>query len=125
MNNLLYGIQSKNFMKEDEFRLFFDDGLIFLNEVIYFTPDMQRMVYKLCDKFEIEYNLAETFMNFPLIDKMMFNIGERFSEKMIQVGPNCSTTSNSQSTRKSHNWKILNSSKFLKCFPNSTTKPMR
>lgn len=74
-----------NFMKEDEFRVFFDDGLLFLNEVIYFTPDLQRMVFKLSEKFEIQYELAESFMNFPMIDKMMFQVGERFSEKFVQV----------------------------------------
>jgi hypothetical protein len=36
-------------------------------------------------KFEIPYDFAECTLNFPLIDKTMFNTGLRFSEKIIQV----------------------------------------
>lgn len=86
VNNLLFGIQTDNFMHEDEYRLFFDDALLFLKEVIYFTPDLQRVVYKLCEKFEIQNEFSESFLNYPLLDKMMFSVGERFSEKMVHVG---------------------------------------
>jgi hypothetical protein len=72
-------------MNLDEFRLFFDDGLLFLKEVIYFTPDLQRIVFKLCQKFEVENEMAESFMNYPLLDKMMFNVGEKFCEKLVLV----------------------------------------
>lgn len=83
VNNLYFGVKSKRFMNENEFRLFYDDTLLFLREVIYFTPDLQRLIHKLCGKFEIDYKLAESFINFPLIDKQMYGVGEVVSEKFV------------------------------------------
>ena len=85
VNNILFGVQTEKFMKDEEFRLFFDDALLFLKEIIYFTPDLQRVVFKLCEKFEISSELSESFMNYPLLDKLMYGVGERFSEKLVQV----------------------------------------
>ena len=85
MNNLLYGIQTEKFMKDDNFRVFFDDCLLFLRELINFTPDLSRLIFKLCDKMEVSYDLANGFMNFPLIDKLIYQSGLRFSEKIVQV----------------------------------------
>lgn len=112
-------------MKDDEYRLFFDDGLLFLNEVTYFTPDLQRMVFKLSEKFEIEYDMAESFVNFPLIDKMMFSVGERFSEKFVQVASNRSIISNSRSTGRSSNWKTSSFLMSAKFFRSSTKKRVK
>jgi hypothetical protein len=53
--------------------------------VIYFTPDLQRVVYKLCEKFEVKNSMASSFLNYPLLDKMMFNVGEKFCEKLVLV----------------------------------------
>lgn len=74
-------------MSDNEYRLFFDDSLLFLKEVIYFTPDLQRIVYKLSEKFEVDYELAESFINFPLLDKLLYGIGKNFSEKFVKVNP--------------------------------------
>lgn len=84
-NNLLFGIQTDKFMRDPAYRLFFDDALLFLREIICFTPDLTRIVYKQCQKFEVPFELTQSFMNFPLLDQIMFSIGERFSEKLVQV----------------------------------------
>jgi hypothetical protein len=78
-------VQTEKFMNDPKYRLFFDDGLLFLRELINFTPDLNRLLFKLCVKFEIPYDFAECTLNFPLIDKIMFNTGLRFSEKIIHV----------------------------------------
>lgn len=72
-------------MTDPSYRLFFDDSLLFLREIICFTPDLTRIVYKQCQKFEVPFELAQGFMNFPLLDKIMFSVGEKFSEKLVKV----------------------------------------
>ena len=69
------------------YRIFFDDGLLFMRSLIGFTSDLQRVVNKMCTRFEIEYSLLQSFMNFPMVDDIMFKIGEAFSDKFIKVGP--------------------------------------
>lgn len=67
------------------YRIFFDDSLLFMRSLIGFTSDLQRVVHKMCNRFDIEFDLLQSFMNFPMIDDIMFKIGEAFSDKFIKV----------------------------------------
>ena len=85
INNLLYGVQTEKFMSDPKYRLFFDDCLLFLRELINFTPDLMRLLFKLSSKFEVSFDTVEGTMNLPLVDKILFNVGMRFSGKIVQV----------------------------------------
>ena len=85
LNNLYYGILSKNFMNGNAYRLFFDDGLLFIRSLISFASDLQRVVNKMCQKFEVDFLLMQSYMNFPMVDAFMFRIGKAFNNKFIKV----------------------------------------
>lgn len=72
-------------MNGDHYRLFFDDGLLFIRSLISFASDLQRVVNRMCQKFEVDFLLMQSYMNFPMVDNFMFKIGKAFNNKFIKV----------------------------------------
>ena len=83
--NLFYGIQSNRFMEDLNYTLEQEECVLFLREIVFFTPDLQRVLYNFAESLDVSLHTLNFYMNYPLIDKMMFQIGEYFTDKFFEV----------------------------------------